>query len=330
MSTDLQTRLAESLIEGLKQEDMDYDQSRRIQGWEPVENADGVNCGTGAGGFQPGNTCAKGGSTNSIHDTNRIKLAEHILEGTGKTVDVDDIMSMDEDIRIKFKQRISDTITKVLDTIPNSIPKGDRKALVSQVVKQWAYSSGDHEEASLATQLVAEEIFGYVGYKSSEFFDQLIGDNPDAETYYADNQHLIKPILQAIYKHTQDELRSIGIGPEDEVVLYRGMGISQENEAKFNHLHFKVSPNPNSFIPSSDYDQEDTITSMPLSSWSFDPEIARVFSYGLDKRLVLRSKVKAKDIFSTARTGLGCLVEGEVVVLGRGIGKADIAAYKWQ
>jgi hypothetical protein len=42
--------LLKLIIEGLKEEKQ----------WEPLENAEGENCGTGAGGFQPGNDCSKG------------------------------------------------------------------------------------------------------------------------------------------------------------------------------------------------------------------------------------------------------------------------------
>ena len=57
----------------------------------------------------------------------------------------------------------------------------------------------------------------------------------------------------------------------------------------------------------------------PLSSFSADEAIGRAFArkgtYG-PGRFLITASVPRDRIFSTARSGLGCLNEGEVVVLG--------------
>ena len=64
----------------------------------------------------------------------------------------------------------------------------------------------------------------------------------------------------------------------------------------------------------------------PISSWSLDPEQADSFADSGNYKIVLRTIVPAELIFSTVFSGIGCLSESEIVVLG-GLGKAEI---KWK
>jgi hypothetical protein len=68
------------------------------------------------------------------------------------------------------------------------------------------------------------------------------------------------------------------------------------------------------------------ITMQPISSWSLDPEQADSFADSGNYKIVLRTIVPAELIFSTVFSGIGCLSESEIVVLG-GLGKAEI---KWK
>jgi len=68
------------------------------------------------------------------------------------------------------------------------------------------------------------------------------------------------------------------------------------------------------------------ITMQPISSWSLDREQADSFADSGNYKIVLRTIVPAELVFSTVFSGIGCLSESEVVVLG-GLGKAEI---KWQ
>ena len=53
----------------------------------------------------------------------------------------------------------------------------------------------------------------------------------------------------------------------------------------------------------------------PLSSWSTSPTEANFFAGGGDRSgTLLKAKFKAEDIFSIPLTGVGCLMENEVVV----------------
>ena len=68
------------------------------------------------------------------------------------------------------------------------------------------------------------------------------------------------------------------------------------------------------------------ITMQPISSWSLDPEQADSFADSGNYKIVLRTIVPSELIFSTVFSGIGCLSESEIVVLG-GLGKAEI---KWK
>jgi hypothetical protein len=68
------------------------------------------------------------------------------------------------------------------------------------------------------------------------------------------------------------------------------------------------------------------VTMQPISSWSLDREQADSFADGGNYKIVLRTIVPAELIFSTVFSGIGCLSESEIVVLG-GLGKAEI---KWK
>ena len=68
------------------------------------------------------------------------------------------------------------------------------------------------------------------------------------------------------------------------------------------------------------------ITMQPISSWSLDREQADSFADSGNYKIVLRTIVPAELIFSTVFSGIGCLSESEIVVLG-GLGRAEI---KWQ
>lgn len=91
-------------------------------------------------------------------------------------------------------------------------------------------------------------------------------------------------VLKAMYSQTQESLKNAGI---DELAVYRGT---------FEPLLGLVGKD---------------IRLNALSSWSLNKSVARGFG-----RTVITMKVPASRILSTPRTGLGCLGEWEVVVIG--------------
>lgn len=107
----------------------------------------------------------------------------------------------------------------------------------------------------------------------------------------------------SIYNRTQEHLKSKGIGPDDTVVLYRGMSISGIHGA-------------------GQWKRGQTVNVMPrpLSSFSLSFATAKEFKhgeYGMNQvGRVFAVRVPAKAIFSTWRQGFGCMTENEVVVLG--------------
>lgn len=101
--------------------------------------------------------------------------------------------------------------------------------------------------------------------------------------------------VRAMYDQTQSALRSQGIGPDDLVRVYRGTGTE----------HFHAEPGVGRYRLN------------PLSSWSVSEGVARGFARGTNG-VVLTMDVPARAIASTSATGLGCLTEGELVLLGTG------------
>ena len=115
-------------------------------------------------------------------------------------------------------------------------------------------------------------------------------------------------VLRAQYDNTQKFLREQGIGPDDVVTLYRGSRWNREVTKDWKEGG-KVAFHDNT-----------------LASWSLSQDVARRFvrsgKEGKDG-VLLRVNVPARMIFSTALTGIGCLTEGEIVVLG-GRGTAEL------
>jgi len=170
-----------------------------------------------------------------------------------------------------------------------------REWLVSGMVSSWATSSNDSRETSLAMQERATELFGIENYadwdvadSTSDKVDELIGEHG----------LVIDSFLQAQYDSTQEFLKSSGI---EELSLTRGTTLTS-------------SWTDNSITVGKEQD----VVMRPLSSWAYDEEVSAQFGSH-----TLTSTFPAERVFSLAVTGVGCLGEREVVVLGGTI-KADV------
>jgi hypothetical protein len=153
--------------------------------------------------------------------------------------------------------------------------------LVSRaLMSHWAATSGDSSSPAVAVQLVAQKVFG-LDIAQTEHLD--VTDK--AKGLAAKHEAAISATLRATYAATQEELKDA----PDHVWLIRG-----QNGA--------VS-------------EKSTVMLQPLSSFTTDVKVADMFVSG-KKGAVFAIRVPKKSIFSTARTGFGCLHEREVVVLG--------------
>lgn len=213
-----------------------------------------------------------------------------------------------EEMRQIVKAQITDRLAQA-----TAIDETD----VRRFINQWAISSNDHDMGSLALQQDAADFFGvplsewqqgrideikkaygrYQPYHPSDedvniVFDRLLP---------ADQQ---KVLLWRMYDDTQRALVKAGYNRETGVVrLYRGVRYDDYRpEAQL-----------------TEGDRADYRGST-LESWSVDWGTALGFAHPDPQKyvvgLVLAMDVPVRNIISTARTGFGCLAEGEFVILG--------------
>lgn len=160
-----------------------------------------------------------------------------------------------------------------------------REYLAASLVGTWAGSSNDSNEKSLALQQVAEKQFGIENAAGWDMSDRL---SLDTEMLVDEHGAVLSSFLQSQYDATQEFLST---NKTEEVTLYRG-----------------TDSGIGGVIPIGD-NQE--ISMRPLSSFSTVYSDAQEFG----NRVIVAS-FPAERIFSIPITGLGCLLENEVVVLG--------------
>jgi Dinitrogenase reductase ADP-ribosyltransferase (DRAT) len=154
-------------------------------------------------------------------------------------------------------------------------------ATASGMLGNWATSSNDNNANSLAVQAVAESNFGISGAADWENAETATEDQViDIVNQYED---LIASSLDTQYNTTQEWFIGQGIS---EVTLYRGMEI--DTPAGTQEVQMR-----------------------PLSSWSLDPDQASAFG-----QTIFQATFPVDRILSIPTTGVGCLRESEVVVLG--------------
>lgn len=174
----------------------------------------------------------------------------------------------------------------------------------NQGIKQWAYTSGDNDARSLAIQEDASKEFGI---KLDAYTEERVenakvhakvrritvaSERPLDYPEYPGGQ---RAFLRNMYNRTQRELEDAGI---ETVRLYRGFKTGSVEAATMFRKAGKV-----------------TVIGSPLQSWSLSYEVAEYFS-GRQDGVVFQMDVPRSLIMGTARTGFGCLAEGEFIVLG--------------
>ena len=108
-------------------------------------------------------------------------------------------------------------------------------------------------------------------------------------------------LVRAVSVETQQLLRSVGIGANDLVNVYRGISLSAEKAAEF-ELGTQVGP---------------ANLGVAAESWTLDPRTAATFAKYSDEEtpgVILGALVAAKDLISVATAGYGDVVEKEVLV----------------
>jgi hypothetical protein len=181
---------------------------------------------------------------------------------------------------------------------------------VNRQVRQWANNSGDNDPMSLSIQRAVAEEFG-IGKPWSEMAKRIKGgggqyESSDPESLlhsvnaiYAKHGAGQRAIARHMYENTQDQLKKEGI---DSVLLYRGVNFFAGKAPKWTQ-----------------YGRRRNISLQPISSFTPSVEIALRFSGKSSSSYsahIIAMEVPRERIFSTARTGNGCLNEYEYVVLG--------------
>ncbi len=172
-----------------------------------------------------------------------------------------------------------------------------RDKYVDSNIQQWAETSADHNQKSIALQLAAQKEFGLddarIDHIDSYYVDKARGQLKREEA-------ALRSFLRAQYNLTQDWFEERGIS---EVYVFRGMVLDEEEFAY-----------QEKFCGRRDMDYQ------PISSFASELSTAITFSgedgnIG-DHEVVSIIKLPVERILSTSRTGFGCLNESEVTVLG--------------
>ncbi len=201
---------------------------------------------------------------------------------------------------------------------------GEFKA--QQYVDSWANSAADEAYISLALQETAASVLD----AHSDSFDKYVGDLDELPSHgfhedglpetaretideaLSENGASMRAFVQGEYDRTQAYLKEQGI---TELSLFRGVSFGKDDP-------------PSPFHEDGVYD----IDMNPASSWTVDKSIAEDFAgsggggYAEDptaNNFLLIATVPAEDVISTARTGQGALIEGEVIIRNQ----SDAQAY---
>lgn len=173
---------------------------------------------------------------------------------------------------------------------------------VNQTLQTWASSSNDNDPKALSLQQAASEEFGI---PLSQWQQGKVA-TAQANVHYAGQTSVNgmsrpqeRAVLRAIYDNTQEKLAAAGYKPTDTIQLFRGIEVRNAADDGYVALPRGVA----------------NYTGNAMESWSSSSSVASSFSV-FQARNVLSQSVPVKNIISTCRTGLGCLVEAEFVVMG--------------
>lgn len=169
--------------------------------------------------------------------------------------------------------------------------------LVQERLDSWAETSGDSDPRAISMQRAVAEEFGLRAAALEHFRVSTRKETTELSDEFAFD----KAYSRAEYENTQDYFKRLGI---KEVTVFRGQVGGGVEESYANG-------------------DEVTVRMQPASSWTTDLFTAATFA-GIHPDVespevhgrIIAVKVPVERILSTAVTGRGCLVEGEVLLLG--------------
>jgi hypothetical protein len=233
---------------------------------------------------------------------------------------------------------------------PAEIQQFNARVFTDANLDAWHGTSSDGDARSHALQQAAVNAFGLkgadMGWKTAPVSGKVSG--PTADKFRTEQSILMRAHPQAqfdtfikeTYAHTQAELVKAGV--TGTVMLYRGMSwrtlaeVPRElrpllRNGPAGELRDKVTDAPVQVERPGTYrvpQQMRVQTQMnPLSSWSvgFYPALSFAMGNGDRYHVILKAVVPVERIVATARTGMGALTEGEVIIRG---GNIDAVATK--
>ena len=196
-----------------------------------------------------------------------------------------------------------------------------REQGVSKLVTNWAETSNDHSVISMAMQDSATKEFNLTGTAAWE------ADPEDTDTMKQDmaqgvqkeldkNGDMYQSFLRAQYGNTQQLFKDNGI---TQITAYRGFDFSNLGEFSEDYpLPGWTDPENADEVDDKNLTWNADIPLRPLSAFSYDPESALNFAGGGDTDMgrMIGGEVPVSRVLSTAVTGIGCLGELEMVLLG--------------
>lgn len=171
--------------------------------------------------------------------------------------------------------------------------------LSQNIIDSWAASATNGNAVSLATQMSVANVLGTDAVIESASDEGIKA----ARKLYEGNKNAFDSTVNVIYEGTQKTLKEAGVS---EVVLWRGS-------------NFKAAPKGLEWLGTRDAVTAKPVLDMnPLSSFAMDFNTASSFSGGVgDVEMMTVAKVPAAQVFSLSSSGIGCLTESEVLVVGK-------------
>lgn len=237
------------------------------------------------------------------------------------------------------EEEVSEASLALFGTASN-LPNGfaikiDKQKLVTHFVDQWAASSNDGQRDSLLIQEIVGKVFKLDDALAIEDMEGVYEGERDVDEVMGDVKEMLNnPVVfkvlssfvKAQYANTQAYLKSKGI---ETVEVFRGAGLLSLRQQldEYHDTHKKALITV--------YGATETRGNMkvwsplrPLSSWSADRKIGDEFAgvethYATNEGVVFKTQVPISRVFSTPITGIGCLRESELVLLG---GRIDAVA----
>jgi hypothetical protein len=196
--------------------------------------------------------------------------------------------SATEQERVMVKQELVEALSDV---------SGVDIDAVNDVVGQWAITSNDTDMRSLSLQEAAAKEFGL---ELSDWQKDAITEINQRKVLQtaAQGKPLLprdqeRAIIRAMHTETQAMFDAQGLKPTDTITLFRGVNLPSSARAGW------------TFGEAVDYQGN------AIESWTVSKHTASGFGFS-----VVSMDVPVSNIVATARTGFGCLREGEFVILG--------------